>query len=50
VEETPTPLSERCNRHATCGGNFTVTLLRSLSSPSEVDRLRGGKNLDWSLP
>jgi len=47
AEEEPTLLSERCRRHATDGGNFTVTPKpRSLPSPSDVDRLRGGKNRD----
>lgn len=49
--QEPAPLSERCSRHDTGEGNFTITLL--LSSPSffsSVIRLRGGKNFDWSLP
>jgi hypothetical protein len=51
AEEEPTLLSERCRRQATGGGNLTVTALpRSLPSPSDDDRLRGGKNRDRSLP
>ena len=47
AEEEPTLLSERCRRQATGGGNLTVTPLpRSLPSPSDDDRLRGGKNRD----
>ena len=38
VEEELTLVSERCRRHATGGGNFTVTpMLRSLLNSSDVD-------------